>query len=199
MDRWRTEVSDDVETSVRCAMETEPETAKWIIHALDLLNVLGSEISRLVQASPAHASPGSRTCSAGTRVLIINCLIDHEHRRTFVESWNLAGSASMPIAAVIYQLSRPLERRRTILSFMQSNRPARAARALTDVVVGVLPAEHQGRYREEFSSELYELAAAGGSKWMQVAYAVRLLDRAWVLRAELRAHRRAPAAERARS
>ena len=57
---------------------------------------------------------------------------------------------------------------------------------LTRTVLRVLPPADRPRYDEEFRSEVYELAAAGASRWAQLAYAVRLLDRAWVLRAELR-------------
>lgn len=64
--------------------------------------------------------------------------------------------------------------------------PATGATKLIRSAVRVLPAEHRDRYRDEFDSELYELTAAGASRAAQLAYAVRLLDRAWVLRAELR-------------
>jgi hypothetical protein len=73
-------------------------------------------------------------------------------------------------------------------------RPARAAQGLAQAAARVLPAAHRCRYREEFHCELHELAAAKTPRWRQLLYAVRLLDRAWVLRAELRA----PAAEQAR-
>lgn len=63
---------------------------------------------------------------------------------------------------------------------------AGAARRLTSVAVRVLPPGDRDRYRDEFRSELHELAVAGASGWAQVAYAMRQLDLAWVLRAELR-------------
>jgi hypothetical protein len=71
--------------------------------------------------------------------------------------------------------------------------PGRAAGQVAGIAVRVLPAGHQARYREEFAAELYDVAEAGASRWRQLAYALRLLDRAWMLRAELRApaHRRA--------
>jgi hypothetical protein len=64
--------------------------------------------------------------------------------------------------------------------------PATGAVRLIRGAVRVLPAEHRDRYRDEFDSELYELAAAGAARAAQLAYALRLLDRAWILRAELR-------------
>ncbi|GLW29095.1 hypothetical protein [Actinoplanes regularis] len=64
--------------------------------------------------------------------------------------------------------------------------PSSGAVRLVRGAARVLPAEHRYRYREEFESELYELTVAGASRWAQLAYGVRLLDRAWVLRAELR-------------
>jgi hypothetical protein len=69
----------------------------------------------------------------------------------------------------------------------------RSAIPFGDVAKGGLVAcVYQGRYREEYRSEeyrseLYELAAAGMSRWRQALYAARLLDRSWQLRAELRA------------
>ncbi|GGN35331.1 hypothetical protein FHR83_006159 [Actinoplanes campanulatus] len=66
-------------------------------------------------------------------------------------------------------------------------RPARMAARLTRGAARVLPAGARSRYADEFASELYELAAAGASRAAQVIYGLRLFDRAWVLRAELRA------------
>ena len=71
----------------------------------------------------------------------------------------------------------------------------RIAGGLAAAAARVLPPGHRGRYREEYRSELYELAAADTPRWRQIVYALRLLDRAWVLRAELRA----PATGQARS
>jgi hypothetical protein len=62
----------------------------------------------------------------------------------------------------------------------------RWARRLAGVAVHVLPVEHQARYCEEFACELYDLAQAGTSRRRQLIYALRLVDRAWILRAELR-------------
>jgi hypothetical protein len=64
--------------------------------------------------------------------------------------------------------------------------PAALAARLAHSAVRVLPAGSRSRYDDEFGSELSELAAAGASWQAQVLYAVRLVDRAWVLRAELR-------------
>jgi hypothetical protein len=65
-------------------------------------------------------------------------------------------------------------------------RPALAAGRLIGTITVVLPCQHRERYLEEFRSELYEMARSGASRWQQVWYALRLFDRAWVLRAELR-------------
>ena len=64
--------------------------------------------------------------------------------------------------------------------------PAAFAGRLARGAVRVLPIMSRARYRDEFESELYELAAAKASRWTQALYGLRLLDRAWVLRAELR-------------
>jgi hypothetical protein len=74
-------------------------------------------------------------------------------------------------------------------------RPVLVAGKLANAAVRVLPAGHRSRYHAEYQSELHELAATGTARWRQVVYALRLLDRAWVLRAELRT----PSVERARS
>ncbi|MFJ8691042.1 hypothetical protein [Micromonospora wenchangensis] len=61
-----------------------------------------------------------------------------------------------------------------------------SAERLVSAAVRVLPAEQRSRYRDEYRSELYDIAAAGASRWSLLTYALRLVDRAWVLRAELR-------------
>ena len=66
-----------------------------------------------------------------------------------------------------------------------SIRPMPAAQKLVDRATQILPAQHRIRYRDEYRSELYELAASKASRLAQFMYAVRLLDRAWILRAEL--------------
>ena len=63
--------------------------------------------------------------------------------------------------------------------------PTRLAEWLTGLTVRVLPAVYRDRYREEFAGELCDLSAGGASRWRQLAYALRLVDRAAVLRTEL--------------
>jgi hypothetical protein len=70
---------------------------------------------------------------------------------------------------------------------MQGAAPLSGAVRLARVSVRVLPTEHQARYDEEWRAELHDLAAEGASWFGQLLYALRLLDRAWVLRAELKA------------
>lgn len=64
--------------------------------------------------------------------------------------------------------------------------PIQTATHIVQAASRVLPMKDRLRYRDEFQSELYELATARTSRWGQLMYAIRLLDRAWVLRAELR-------------
>jgi hypothetical protein len=93
------------------------------------------------------------------------------------------------VTGLILEQLEPIEQsRKTVAGAAVA--PARSARRLAGFAVQVLPAGHQTRYGEEFGAELYDLAAAGSSRWRQLAYALRLLDRAWVLRAELREARR---------
>jgi hypothetical protein len=73
-------------------------------------------------------------------------------------------------------------------------KPRRVAGRVADLAARVLPAAHRARYCDEYRSELHDLAADRASWWQQVMYAVRLLDRSWELRYELRR----PAAGRAR-
>jgi hypothetical protein len=73
-------------------------------------------------------------------------------------------------------------------------RPRRVAIRVADIAAKALPVAYRGRYRDEYQSELYELAAAGASWWQQMLYAIRLLDRSWELHYELRK----PATRRAR-
>jgi hypothetical protein len=72
--------------------------------------------------------------------------------------------------------------------------PWTGAVRLTLVSVRVLPVTDQARYAEEWQADLYELAFTGASWWAQLVYALRILNDAWVLRAELKA----PAPERVR-
>jgi hypothetical protein len=64
--------------------------------------------------------------------------------------------------------------------------PWTSAVRLTLVSVRVLPAADRTRYAEEWQAELYELAFTGASRWAQLVYALRILNEAWVLRAELK-------------
>jgi hypothetical protein len=73
-------------------------------------------------------------------------------------------------------------------------RPTRLAEWLTGLTVRVLPAVCRDRYREEFAGELCDLSAGGASRWRQLAYAWRLVDRAAVLRAELQGPAKSQAA-----
>jgi len=73
-----------------------------------------------------------------------------------------------------------------INSTVEQERPARSAECLLAVTVLVLPAQDRARWREEFTSELYDLAA-DTPRWRQVAYVLRLFNRAWELRAAVRA------------
>jgi hypothetical protein len=70
--------------------------------------------------------------------------------------------------------------------------PAAAAAQLIGTVVHILPAGQRERYAEEFAGELFDLAAQGKSRWRQLLFVMRLLDRAWVLRAELAPPKQAP-------
>ncbi|GID31072.1 hypothetical protein [Paractinoplanes brasiliensis] len=65
------------------------------------------------------------------------------------------------------------------------NRTSQSARCLAGLATRVLPSAYRPRYDEEYRSELYDLAAAGASWRAQLMYAIRLIDSAWVLRAEL--------------
>jgi hypothetical protein len=53
-----------------------------------------------------------------------------------------------------------------------------------------VPAGDQARYREEFRSELAEIALAGGGRLTQLAYGARVLASSVRLRAALLAPRR---------
>jgi len=70
-------------------------------------------------------------------------------------------------------------------------RPARAAGWLADTVARGVPPPCRERYREEFHAELYELAAAGATRWRQLLYGLCVLWQLPSLRAELRAPNRA--------
>jgi hypothetical protein len=79
----------------------------------------------------------------------------------------------------------------------RTTRPSTFATALAHGAAFVLPPASRGRYRAEFDSELYELAVAGAPQWTQRTYGLRLIDRAWMLRAEL--HQAAARGKDARS
>jgi hypothetical protein len=73
-------------------------------------------------------------------------------------------------------------------------RPSPCAGWLAGFAVRLLPPARRQRYREEFAAELRELA--GLRRWRQLAYAARLLGRAWELRRALSGALRVPARER---
>ncbi len=85
-------------------------------------------------------------------------------------------------------------RKRASVKRQAETQPVRAAGRIAGLAARVLPASHRVRYRDEYRSELHDIAAAGASWWQQVAYAIRLLNLSWELRHELRR----PTARRAR-
>jgi hypothetical protein len=115
---------------------------------------------------------------------------DRHRHRDFSRARELAGDLSEACEA-----ARRLERR-VVESSQQKRRPdsakaAQPAVAVTAVrlarsAVRILPVGCRDRYDGEFASELHEIAAEGASRWAQLSYGLRLLDRAWQLRAELR-------------
>jgi hypothetical protein len=86
-------------------------------------------------------------------------------------------------------------RNRALVRRQAEAQPVRAARRVAGLAARVLPAMHRARYRDEYRSELHDIASTGASWLEQVAYAIRLLNRSWELRYELRR----PAARRVRS
>jgi hypothetical protein len=100
-------------------------------------------------------------------------------------------SAQMLVNTLMH--GRPVEpgrqRARRRKAFFMS--PAAARLAAT--AAWLLPSPERERYREEFRSELWELAAAGASRRHQVGHAAQVLTQAWVMRTALRspARRRA--------
>lgn len=68
------------------------------------------------------------------------------------------------IVAVLEERRRPLQDSAAAEAVRRVT-PARAAVRLADRAVRALPVDSRCRYREEFGSELYELAAAGASWW----------------------------------
>ncbi len=69
-----------------------------------------------------------------------------------------------------------------------------AGRLVVAAAARLLPTRERARYAEEFRSELWEIAHAGGRRRAQLAYAARQVMSAWRLRAELRVPRRRGAA-----
>lgn len=89
-------------------------------------------------------------------------------------------------SAIALDLYRAIGNARTISSEGRRVETARFAGRLVAAAARILPVMDQVRYGEEFRAELAEVARAGGGRWYQTAYAVRLLASAWSLRAELR-------------
>jgi hypothetical protein len=75
-------------------------------------------------------------------------------------------------------------------------KPVRAADRLVARAAQALPLGDQARYREEFDSELHDLAQDGASRRAQLAHALRISLRVWSLRRALRAP--SPTGERVR-
>jgi hypothetical protein len=107
-----------------------------------------------------------------------------------------------PIPALATALDLALDRAReledlltgvsaTASSCGQLRVPMLLAEWLTAIAPRLLPGTEQGRYQEEFGSELIEIALAGGGRRAQLAYAARtVLSSAWQLRAATRSPRR---------
>jgi len=66
-----------------------------------------------------------------------------------------------------------------------------AAERIVVNLVRLLPVSSRSRYREEFTAELDELAAAGLTRWAQLGHAGRLTVRIWSLRSAIRTNTRA--------
>ncbi len=71
---------------------------------------------------------------------------------------------------------------------------APAARGLLAAAARMLPHESRERYLEEFQAELFDLAAAGAGRWLQMRYAARLVIRVPSLARTVRASNRKRAA-----
>jgi hypothetical protein len=69
-------------------------------------------------------------------------------------------------------------------------RVAPAAGRLATAAARVLPTRERVRYAEEFQAELWEIARAGGGRWLQLGYAARQVMAAPRLRVGLRVPRR---------
>lgn len=69
-------------------------------------------------------------------------------------------------------------------------RVAPTAKRLAGAAARLLPAGDRARFAEEFGSELWEIARAGGRRRRQLMYAARQVGSAWRLRRALRVPRR---------
>ncbi len=87
------------------------------------------------------------------------------------------------LAAELRRFSRASE-------LAEQYKTAPLARRLLAIATQFLPGTDQARYCEEFTSELTEIARAGGRHRAQLTYAARQMLCAWRLRAELTAPRR---------
>lgn len=189
-------------------------------HALDMLEDLRGPVEKLLAGAGAH--DGACDCGSAKRALqYIGELRDSLQAGGPLgeEPWGIdetlddvlccaathaSGRSQKTIDSTRELLQELLDLAREVIADEDGpvNNPARLsprrsslAERAAHAAVRILPSEYRNRYRDEYHSELHDLATEGVSALGQICHALRLLDRTWVLRAELRD----AASQRARS
>ncbi|GAB1641759.1 hypothetical protein [Krasilnikovia sp. MM14-A1259] len=71
-------------------------------------------------------------------------------------------------------------------ALLTAQAPTQTALRALRAAIRIVPSCYRSRFDEEFRSELFDLATAGATRIAQVRYALRQVNRAFELRAELR-------------
>lgn len=195
------ELASDIDRALALAKTRSRDLGDALDRTLDLIHPQGVDLARsfdrtlnLIRTlNLAHAQAQALDL-APTVDRVLDRALDIDHTLDLARdiSHTIDGDGESDIARLADVVQRLFAAGRLLV-----NRPASAARTrrvgtarlagrVADLATRVLPPQHRARYGEEYRSELYELAAAGITRRGQLTYAIRLLDRAWVLRAELR-------------
>lgn len=165
----------------------EYELARALARELDHANTLAVELRRARGLDPARVREVSFTLArahARARALDLPRIRVLDRARALVRDLDRhLDRASTLVGDLAHSLACDSER--------TPREPMLLAGRLLAVAAWMLPAGDRHRYREEFWSELAEIASAGGCRRAQLGYAIRQVKSAsWSLRAELRAPQR---------
>lgn len=171
--------------------ESDPVAERWARAAFDALERIGPGLGARESVRGTGLPGRVRAGPSRPRELLIDCQLLHQAGITYVRRCALVGPGD-EVTGVTLRCAGwiptpvPVQPR--------SRRVVSLAASMLSTAARLLPANDRVRYAEEFRSELWEIAQAGGRRRAQLAYAARQVVSAWRLAAALRTRRRRRAA-----